>query len=452
MAEVQHIDIPDQVLTVLQILEAAGFEAFTVGGCVRDEILGRMPKDWDIATSAKPEQIKALFPSTVDTGIKHGTVTVLIGANSFEVTTYRVDGEYTDYRRPERIDYASSIYEDLSRRDFTVNAVAYHPQKGFIDPFNGLKDMENRIIRAVGDPDLRFGEDALRMLRAIRFSSQLNFTIDDPAFHAISQSSYLIGKISCERIREEITKILTSQNPQRFELLKSSDLLHYILPEFEPCFVTNQNHPYHLYDVAHHILQSVSLIESSPVFRWTMLLHDIGKPAVKTTDVKGVDHFHNHHQKSAQLGEAILTRLKFDSRTSDKILKLVELHDRNIDPTPKAVRRALRNFGEEIFCSLLTVNEADWRAQNPIYLEERLAKLSKLEDIYRGIKEQNNCTSLKCLAVNGEDLKNLGFQQGREIGKALNRLLDSVIDNPGLNSRQSLIELAKKIKQKSSRI
>lgn len=447
MAVSYNILIPNQVLMVLDTLEAGGFEVFIVGGCVRDGILGRIPTDWDITTNARPEQIKALFPHTIDTGIKHGTVTVLTGERSLEITTYRVDGEYTDHRRPESVKYTSSITKDLSRRDFTMNAIAYHPKKGFVDPFNGLEDIEGRIIRTVGDPASRFTEDALRMLRAIRFSAQLDFSIEGPTLMAIKNNSALIEKISCERIREELTKILISPIPQRFELLYETGLLKYIMPEFESCFKTEQNHPCHIYNVASHTLKSLSMIENSPVYRWTMLLHDIGKPYAKFTDEKGVDHFYGHNLISVKLGRKILTRLKFDTKSSEKILKLVELHDRVIEPTPRAVRRALSKLGGEIFIDLLKVMRADCQAQNPEYLKDRLVHLDQLLQIRIEILEEKHCTSIETLAVNGDDLKSIGFKEGKEIGKALNRLLDSVIENPQLNNKESLLELASKIKE-----
>lgn len=439
------IDIPDYVYNILQTLNSNGFKAYVVGGCVRDSILGKMPNDWDIATSAKPVEIKKLFQKTIDTGLKHGTVTVVINQSSYEVTTFRVDGEYEDNRRPCNVEFTSSLENDLSRRDFTINAMAYHPLEGIVDPFNGIRDIRNRDIRSVGNAVKRFQEDALRMLRAVRFAAQLDFVVDESVLLSIKQNGHLINNISQERIRDELTKILLSDNPSKFALLNDTGILKYLLPEFEVCFKTTQNNPYHIYNVAVHILRSVSNIESNVYLRWAMLLHDIGKPVTKTTDEKGIDHFYGHPGKSVILAQKILKRLKFDNKTISKVCKLIKYHDRNIEPSCKSVRKAIAVVGEDIFSELLKVMEADKRAQNPQFLEARLDKFNQIKAIYYEIKQKEHCLSLKDLAVNGHDILDMGFKQGKEINIVLNRLLDMVIEDPALNTRKKLIKIVENI-------
>lgn len=440
------IEIPIDVFEILEVLNKHEFEAFVVGGCVRDSILGKTPKDWDITTNASPESVKRMFEKTVDTGIKHGTVTVVINSTNYEVTTFRIDGKYTDNRRPEDIKFTSSLKKDLNRRDFTMNAIAYHPEIGFVDPFGGKNDINNCIIRAVGSPSRRFQEDALRMLRAIRFSAQLNFMIDENTLKAIKSNGHLIKNISQERIREELSKILLSCFPDKFRLLKTTNLLKYIIPEFEPCFNTVQNNPYHISDVATHSLNSVSEIKSDLALRWAMLLHDIGKPYVKTTDTDGIDHFYKHPYKSKDLAEIILERLKFDKKTIHKVCMLVEYHDKDIAPTGKSVRKNVNIVGEDIFLDLLLVKEADAKAQNPAFLNKKLSIVNRIRNLYIDIKEKHQCISLKDLAVNGDDLINLGYNPGKEIGLLLNRLLELVIEKPELNTKDSLLDTVEKIK------
>lgn len=437
----KNITLPSKVQYITDTLEKYGYQAFVVGGCVRDSILGKLPTDWDIATNALPVQVKLLFERTLDTGIKHGTVTVMLGGNSFEVTTYRVDGEYIAYRKPAAVNFTSSIEEDLSRRDFTVNAIAYNTSRGIVDPFDGIGDIKDRIIRAVGDPDRRFSEDALRMLRAVRFSAQLGFSIEESTLQAIKRNSRLIKNISAERIREELAKILLSDSPLRFSLLMETGLLRYTLPEFEPCFLTAQNNPYHAYDVAMHTLHSVANIEKDPILRWAMLFHDIGKPGSKTTDEKGIDHFFNHQQLSVKLSRTAMLRLRFDKKSMDRILLLVKHHDMTIKTDYKSVRKAMCKVGEDIFEELLKVIEADKKAQNPRLLKERNVKFERLWEIYRDIRAKGQCTGLKGLAINGDDLIAMGIKPGKEIKELLNYLLEKVIEEPELNVKEKLMNL-----------
>jgi tRNA nucleotidyltransferase (CCA-adding enzyme) len=438
-----NINIPPEVMFIMKTLNNNKYEAFIVGGCVRDSLLGKEPKDWDLTTNAKPEEIKELYAKTIDTGIKHGTITIVLNSMNFEITTYRTDGEYLDNRRPENVKFTFSLVEDLSRRDFTMNAIAYNPNEGFIDPFKGINDITENIIRAVGNADKRFKEDALRMLRGIRFSAELNFSLEQDTLQAIRNNNYLINSISKERIQEELTKLLVSEAPLRFLLLKDTEILQFILPEFDRCFNIPQNNPYHIYNVAMHSLYAVSYIESNKVLRWVMLLHDLGKLITKTTDENGIDHFYNHMSKSVQLAEDILKELKFDNKTLSLICRLIQHHDIDIEPKYNSVRKAINSMGDDIFMDLLKVKTADKKAQNPIYLEEGLVHIDRINSIYLDIKNKQECISISDLAIGGRDLIELGFEQNEKLGFALNALLIAVIEDPNLNKKEKLLELAK---------
>jgi len=439
-----NINIPKPVNDILKRLNNNGHEAFVVGGCVRDSFLGRIPEDWDITTSAFPEQVKKIFDKTYDTGIKHGTVTVLIDHLPYEVTTYRIDGGYEDCRHPTEVLFTSNIVEDLKRRDFTMNAIAYHPDKGFIDPYHGIEDIKHKIIRCVGKPEERFQEDALRMLRAVRFAAQLDFIIEKSTFEAIKTNGRLISKVSSERIREELNKLLLSNHPEKLLLLTETGIMDMILPEFQQCMLTEQHYPYHIYNVGEHIIETVKNIEPDFILRWTMLLHDMGKALTRTTDEKGMDHFYDHTVKSEEIAYNILRRLKFDNRSMNKIIRLIKWHDHPIEPTKKAVKRAVRVIGEDIIEDLFKVKEADMRAQNPEFLQERLIQLEHVKEIYEHIKHSQECFSMKDLAVNGSDLIDIGFKEGKQIGRVLEKLLDYVIDRPEANQKEHLLEYAKR--------
>jgi tRNA nucleotidyltransferase (CCA-adding enzyme) len=440
----QQIELTKSVEDIIKTLNSCGFKAYVVGGCVRDSILGIKPHDWDIATDAYPSDIKALFKKTVDTGIRHGTITVIENSDSFEVTTFRIDGDYSDNRRPDKVEFTDLLENDLARRDFTINAIAYHPEIGFIDPFGGIKDIEKRMINSVGNPDERFSEDALRMLRAVRFSAQLDFSISDDILKSITKNSSLIKNVSHERILEELTKILISTNPLKFKLLYETILLSNIMPEMSLCFETEQNHPSHIYNVGDHSLYSVANIDAMPLLRWAALFHDIGKPLVKSTDEKGVDHFYGHSEKSTVLALEIMKRLRFDNETAEIVAKLVKNHDREIIADYTPVRRAVNRVGDDIFPYLLQIKRADSLAQNPQSLNEKLEYLDRVSFIYNEIKESNQCISLKNLAVTGDDLLNEGFTEGKRIGETLDLLLNIVLENPELNDKESLLKYIKK--------
>lgn len=429
---------------MINTLNQAGFEAYAVGGCVRDSIMGREPDDWDITTDASPEQVKKLFRRTVDTGIKHGTVTVMLGKTGYEVTTYRIDGEYEDNRHPKQVMFTKSLEEDLRRRDFTVNAMAYHPKEGLVDLFDGMGDMERRCIRCVGDPRERFSEDALRIMRGVRFSAQFGYAIEGETKRAAGNLSGNLEKISAERIRVELVKLLVSPNPDYLRAACELGITKIVLPEFDVCMETPQNNPHHCYTVGEHTLQSMRAVRADKVLRLTMLLHDIGKPLTRTTDETGKDHFKKHPRESARLAYDILRRLKFDNDTLHKVCRLVEYHDWAIDLKEdveiSAVRRLIARIGEDVFPEMFEVNRADMLAQSEHIREEKLRKQERLEALYREILEKRQCLSLKELAVKGRDLMEAGLKPGRELGAILQRMLTDVLENPAHNKKEYLLQ------------
>ena len=422
------INIPQKAEQILRTLNEAGYEAYVVGGCVRDSILNRVPGDWDITTSALPEQVKELFHRTVDTGIQHGTVTVMMGKEGFEVTTYRVDGEYHDGRHPDAVTFTRSLEEDLKRRDFTINAMAYHPEHGLVDLFGGMEDINRKIIRCVGDPVERFTEDALRMLRAVRFSAQLGFTVEENTKAALTKMSGNLEHVSAERIQTELVKLLVSDHPD------------YLRTAWE----TAQNTPHHCCSVGEHILKSLTEIENDRLLRITMLLHDIAKPVVKKTDENGRDHFKTHGPAGEKLAGKILRRLKFDNVTIRNTCRLIRYHDLRPTPDAEDVRRAVNLIGEELFPLYLKVQKADLLSQSTYRREEKLARLSGVTEAYQGILERGECTSLKTLAVSGKDLIKAGHPAGPALGALLERLLDCVLKDPTLNTKEKLLETAEK--------
>ena len=436
-----RIQVPEKANQVISVLTEAGFEAYVVGGCVRDAILGRTASDWDITTNARPEQVKALFPRTVDTGLQHGTVTVLQGKEGFEVTTYRIDGEYLDGRHPEQVTFTPSLLEDLKRRDFTINAMAYNDKEGLVDAFDGLGDLERGQIRCVGNPGERFTEDALRILRAVRFSAQLGFGIEEKTRAALSEFAPRLSKVSAERIQTELVKLLVSPHPEVFRTVWETGISAVILPEFDRCMETGQNNPHHCWSVGEHTLHALPFVEAQKTLRLAVLLHDIGKPLTRTTDAEGIDHFYGHAEKGAELAGRIMRRLKFDNDTRKRVVKLVQTHDDlQTGTTQRSVRRAVHRIGAEVFPDYLKVRRADIMAQNPEVREEKLGKLAEVEAVYQRILEEQNCLSLKDLAVTGKDLIEAGIEPGPELGRILNELLELVIEHPEYNTKEYLLE------------
>lgn len=440
-----RIKMPAAVNMIIEVLQQRGYEAFAVGGCVRDSILGRIPDDWDITTSASPYQVKELFQRTVDTGLQHGTVTVMVGNTGYEVTTYRIDGEYEDGRHPKEVLFTSNLTEDLKRRDFTINAMAYSQEQGLIDAFGGMDDMQNKIIRCVGDPWKRFGEDALRILRAVRFAAQLGFVIEEKTKQAIVELAPTLVKISAERIQTEMVKLLISDRPQLWKTVYETGITKIIMPEFDRMMETEQNNPHHIGTVGEHTLLALTKVEKNKVLRLTMLLHDLGKYETRTTDEQGTDHFYGHGKAGEELAKKILRRLKFDNDTIRQVTKLVLWHDYRVTPERKAVRRAVNKVGEDLFPLLLKIQRADYQAQSEYRREEKMQRLSQVEEIYNEILENKECVSLKNLAVTGRDLIHEGMKPGPQLGATLQQLLEVVLEQPEMNEKEKLLEYWKTI-------
>lgn len=439
------IVLPEKVTYIIDTLTEQGFEAYAVGGCVRDTMLGRIPMDWDITTSAKPEQVKALFHHTIDTGIQHGTVTVMIDHEGFEVTTYRIDGEYEDARHPKEVQFTSNLLEDLKRRDFTINAMAYNDKDGLVDAFDGVGDLERGVIRCVGVAVERFTEDALRMLRAVRFAAQLDFTIEDATREAIVSLAPNIAKVSAERIQIEMVKLLTSKHPDKLRTAYETGLTAVFLPEFDVMMRTPQNNPHHCYSVGEHTLHALMEIEPDKVARITMLLHDVAKPVCRTTDDDGVDHFYGHPKEGSLMAKKILRRLKFDNDTTDRVCRLILCHDDNPPLQERAVRRAVYRNGVDQYPALFVVKRADTLAQSTYKREEKLQYLKEYEAVYNQIMAKKQCLSIKELAVTGTDLIAAGMQPGKVLGETLNELLEYVLENPEDNTKEKLMEQVHKI-------
>ena len=444
------IVLPNKVLMIILNLQMHGYDAYAVGGCVRDSILAKKPQDWDITTSAKPAEIKRMFRRTVDTGIEHGTVTVLLGKDSFEVTTYRIDGVYEDNRHPKEVRFTNNLEEDLKRRDFTINAMAYNEKAGLVDLFGGMEDIRRGIVRCVGDPLERFGEDALRILRAIRFSAQLGYKIDNETKEGIRKLASSLRNISAERIQAELVKLITSSHPDDLRTAYELGVTKVFFPEFDVAMGTEQNHPHHMYNVGEHTLHSLNYVEPDKNLRLVMLLHDIGKPVTLTTDEDGVTHFHGHPVASEEIAEDFLRRLKFDNDTIHKVCKLVLYHDygNSVEPDMRIVRRAINKIGEDAFPALFDIKRADVLAQSDYMRQEKIELIDRWQELYRQVREQNQCVSLKDLAVNGSDLIKAGWKPGKELGMVLQKLLDLVLEEPRCNTAEILLAEAEKYKEK----
>ncbi len=446
--------VPEKVNIIIDELMNHGFEAYAVGGCVRDMILGRQPEDWDITTSATPQEVKQIFRRTVDTGIQHGTVTVLLDKDHYEVTTYRLDGVYEDNRHPKEVSFTSSLSEDLKRRDFTINAMAYNEKEGFIDLFGGMEDLNKGLIRCVGDPSERFDEDALRILRAVRFSAQLGFVIEEETMKAVCDKVEHLRNISAERIRVELSKLLISDHPDRLRMLYKSGISKVILPEFDEMMKTPQHNKHHIFSVGEHTIKTVEEvagrleegrfdIADRTVLRWTMLLHDVEKPGTITIGKDNQHHFYGHPEKGAITAKQILKRLKFDNDTLDAVVHLIRWHDYRFTLNPSGMRRAASKIGKEYMDLLFEVNRADTSGKNPLFTEEKFAGLTEAMRLYREILEHEECVSLKEMDINGNDLIREGLKPGKEIGIILNQLLNLVLENPKLNHKDQLLELAR---------
>ena len=437
------ISLPEKVKYIIDTLMQAGYEAYADGGCVRDSVLGRTPGDWDITTSASPYQVKELFPRTVDTGIQHGTVTVMEGKEGFEVTTYRIDGEYEDSRHPKEVTFTSSLEEDLKRRDFTINAMAYNEAQGLVDIFGGIRDLEQRVIRCVGNPIDRFTEDALRMMRAVRFAAQLGFVMEETTRAAITELAPNLAGISAERIQTELVKLVVSEHPEEMRTVYETGMSKVFFPEFDRMMETPQNNPYHCYNVGEHTIAAMRNIRSDKVLRLTMLLHDVGKPVCKKVDEKGVYHFYGHAKAGAEMANAILRRLKFDNDTIARVSALIVWHDSMPDLQETSVRRAIHRVGLRQYPALFEVGRADTMAKSSYGREQKLAQICRYEELYEEIMVKRQCLTLRELAVGGRDLIALGMKPGREIGNMLEYLLLHVLECPQDNTPEILKNLVK---------
>lgn len=440
------MDMPKNVDTAINLLQSAGFEAYAVGGCVRDSLLGKTPNDWDITTSAKPEDMKSVFAEfhCIDTGIKHGTVTVVIDGEPLEITTFRLDGEYEDNRHPKSVTFTSNLGADLGRRDFTVNAMAYSKMTGTVDLFGGQNDLKNGIIRCVGDPDRRFNEDALRILRALRFASALDFEIEEKTAQSLLKNRALLGNISEERIAKELLKLVCGKGAKRI-LTDFAPVLFEILPELQPMYKNSHDNPHHCYDIYEHTLIAVESIDPEPTLRFAMLLHDCGKPAVKKFDENGVAHFYGHQRISAEISAQILARLKVSNKFRDEILFLVSNHDRwELYENTEKMPRYLSKFGLDGVLNLLKVMRADVLAQSPEY-RYRLDQIADAEETAKNLAAQKPCLSLSELQINGRTLMDIGIPQGRKLGAVLAQLLDEVIDGVTKNTQEALTTRAREI-------
>lgn len=437
------IKIPQHVNFILNELERKGYEAYVVGGCVRDSILKRKIHDWDIVTSAMPEEVIDVFSDKeiIPTGLKYGTLTIIIDKEPFEITTYRIDGEYTDGRRPDNISFTNNLIEDLKRRDFTINTMAYNPNVGLIDPFDGMYDIEHKILRCVGAPEKRFSEDALRILRLWRFSIQLGFWATNDTEDAARQLQKNLENISKERIQTEFVKAL--QGNKFLFTCQRIWYLENIIPEFVDTFLFDQKNPYHIHTVCSHSLYAYEYLNNSAdlITRLATLLHDIGKPHCYQDYENGIRHFRGHGKISAGMTDMILRRLKFDNNTREMVVELVCYHDVVFEVGEKYVKRWLNKIGEEQFRRLLELRKADIAAQNPKYALERLQKIYLIEDLLNEILSKNECFSLKDLAINGNDVKKyMELKEGKEIGYWLNKILNKVINGELKNNREDLIE------------
>lgn len=439
-----EIKAPEQVKTALHLLQNSGFEAYAVGGCVRDSLLGHAPDDWDITTSARPAQTEAVFREyrLIETGLQHGTVTVILDGMPLEITTFRVDGAYLDARHPESVAFTRSLRDDLARRDFTVNTLCWNEKDGIVDWFGGIADLQNKILRAVGEPDKRFQEDALRILRGIRFASVLGFTLEAETANSILRNRRLLSAVAKERIRTEFGKLLCGQNaPQILE--RFHEVIEIFIPELRPLVGCPQNTKYHCFDVFHHTLATLENIPPAEIPRICMFFHDFGKPACRRTDSDGTDHFKGHEQKSAEIAEPILRRLRYDNRTVKTVTERIRIHDTKSAVTKVQAKKLLSKIGVDNYRALMDMKRADCRGKaEPHAIDE---KLQKMDALLTEILTNNECFSLKQLSVNGNDLKNIGMTDGKTICAALEALLCAVIEERCPNEKAALLEFAKRL-------
>lgn len=438
--------LPNDVKRILELLISNSYEAYVVGGCVRDAIMKRSVSDYDITTSAPPSRVEELLKENgikyIETGLKHGTVTAIINHAQYEITTFRTDGEYRDNRHPESVSFVTDIKEDLSRRDFTVNAIAFNEKEGFIDLFGGIDDIKNKTIRAVGDGDIRFREDALRIMRALRFSSQLSFDIENETAQAIFRNKELLRNIANERIYQELIKLLMGENCEKV-LLEYREVIAVIIPELAPSFDFEQHNKWHLFDVYTHSVKSVQYCPEKDYMRLAMLLHDIGKPHCKTTDKNGCDHFYSHAQIGAEIAEIILKRLRASNEIQHRVKTLIENHSNYLSHKPSVIKKRMRVIGEDMIFDFIDFQIADLKSHNMEYAQNEINALEEILHITNEIINKKEPFSIKELDINGFELMQLGLQ-GKEISKMLELLLSEVIANPEKNKKEILLDIAKR--------
>ena len=437
------ITLPIPVLRALSVLESHGYEAYIVGGCVRDCLLDRTPNDWDITTSATPDEMKHCFADfrVIETGIRHGTLTVIIDRMQLEITTYRNDGEYLDNRHPVQVTFSRKIEDDLSRRDFTVNAMAYHPERGLVDLFDGREDLKGGIIRAVGDAKTRFHEDGLRILRAIRFAAVLDFEIAADTAKAVHACRNLLSGIAAERIREELCKLICGKGAVRI-LRDYIDVIAIFLPELQRCVGFEQNTKYHCYDVFEHTLHALALYKGNDLLTALgILLHDIGKPLCYTEDEQG-GHFKGHAPAGVEITREILSRLRFDNETVRRMELLVEWHDIPLSAEKKRVKRLMQRLSDADILRLLEIKRCDRLAHAPNF-REMPPELALIPSVIAEIRAGDACLSLRTLAIGGADLMALGIPEGKQVGEMLHTLLDEVIEERLPNEKNALLQAAK---------
>lgn len=441
------INIPADVNELIHTLQNNGHKAYIVGGCCRDSILGRTPHDYDICTSATPDEMLEIFKDKkiIETGLQHGTVTVEVNGESYEITTFRRDGTYSDGRHPDSVEFTSDLVEDLRRRDFTMNAMAYNDEEGLIDPFNGMEDIKYKKISCVGRAEDRFGEDALRILRAIRFAAQLEFAIMPGTDWEIHKQYKNLENISIERINSEFCKIASSDD-FCIELLLYKDVFSLFIPELKDMFDFPQNNPWHIWDVFGHTIHAVEYCDSDDlIVRLAVFFHDFGKPHSYQDGEDSIRHFKGHGKVSADMTDSIMKRLRFDNETRNNVVELVYYHDATFEIGKKYVKRWLNKIGEKQFRRLLQVKKADNKAQNLELSSDRITELSKIETLIDEVLQEDECFSLKDLAVNGKDLISIGYRTGKGLGNTLNRLLQLVIDGDCPNEKEKLLQEAESL-------
>lgn len=438
--------IPTHALTVVERLEHYGYEAYVVGGCVRDSLLGRTPKDWDVCTNALPQEVLRVFKRfhVIKTGLQHGTVTVMVNHEPVEVTTFRIDGNYTDNRHPDSVNFVSRVEEDLARRDFTINAMAYNPARGLVDAFGGQEDLRARVIRCVGEPDARFNEDGLRILRALRFAARYDFGIETETAFSMHRNRHLLENVSVERIFSELKGILLGDGV-RSMMQAFPDIFTIIIPELAPGVGFDQCNPHHCYDVWTHTAHAVQAGPADEVLRLALLLHDIAKPATFTRGEDGKGHFYNHGEKGAALAREILLRLKSDTATLQAVETLVREHDAMLPTTAPGMRRLIGRLGVERLQQLLAMKQADMTAQSTHEREQKVATLRAARLLLEDVLDEPPAFSVSDLAFNGRDLMAMGVKPGPAMGGILKTLLSEVQDELLANTHEALTTRAKEL-------